>query len=70
MPFSMFAFYSPYVKKVIDAVRETETLARTARVINNRYATFKVLVDVAGIEPATPCLQSRTIAYNSSVRFL
>jgi hypothetical protein len=28
------------------------------------------LVDVTGIEPVTPCLQSRTIAYNSSVRFL
>jgi len=28
------------------------------------------MVDVTGFEPATPCLQSRTIAYNSSVRFL
>ena len=28
------------------------------------------MVDVTGIEPVTPCLQSRTIAYNSSVRFL
>ena len=31
---------------------------------------LKELVDVTGFEPATPCLQSRTIAYNSSVRFL
>ena len=28
------------------------------------------LVDVTGIEPVTPCLQSPTIASNSSVRFL
>jgi len=28
------------------------------------------VVDVTGIEPVTPCLQSRTITYNSSVRFL
>jgi hypothetical protein len=28
------------------------------------------MVDVTGIEPVTPCLQSRTIVYNSSVRFL
>ena len=31
---------------------------------------LKKLVDVTGIEPVTPCLQSRTIASNSSVRFL
>ena len=30
----------------------------------------KKLVDVAGIEPATPCLQSRTIISNSYFRFL
>jgi hypothetical protein len=32
--------------------------------------TFRRLVDVTGIEPVTPCLQSRTIASISSVRFL
>ena len=32
--------------------------------------SLKGLVDVAGIEPATPCLQSRTIASNNSFRFL
>jgi hypothetical protein len=30
----------------------------------------KKLVDVTGIEPVTPCLQSRTIASNNSFRFL
>jgi hypothetical protein len=29
-----------------------------------------MLVDVTGIEPVTPCLQSRTIISNSSFRFL
>ena len=29
----------------------------------------KKLVDVTGIEPVTPCLQSRTIASNGSLRF-
>ena len=30
----------------------------------------KKLVDVTGIEPVTPCLQSPTIDSNSSIRFL
>jgi hypothetical protein len=37
--------------------------------MSSRAKLLKRLVDVTGIEPATPCLQSRTIAYNSSVRF-
>ena len=31
---------------------------------------LKRLVDVTGIEPVTPCLQSRTIISNSYFRFL
>ncbi len=30
----------------------------------------KKLVDLTGIEPVTPCLQSRTIVSKSSFRFL
>jgi hypothetical protein len=36
----------------------------------NASQSEKKLVDVTGIEPVTPCLQSRTIAYNGSLRFL
>jgi len=36
----------------------------------NADKSLRRLVDVTGIEPVTPCLQSRTIAYNSSERFL
>jgi len=36
---------------------------------SNSLAIRKKLVDVTGFEPATPCLQSRTIAHNGSLRF-
>ncbi|MGC1988916.1 MAG: hypothetical protein WA690_09095, partial [Candidatus Acidiferrales bacterium] len=35
-----------------------------------RPGVWRKMVDVTGIEPVTPCLQSRTLASNSSFRFL
>jgi hypothetical protein len=47
------------------------TLRRALCEVPQQIAVFpRTLVDVTGIEPVTPCLQSPTIASNSSVRFL
>jgi hypothetical protein len=50
--------------RCFDGSKESEVTVRVTT------AEQVKLVDVTGFEPATPCLQSRTIAYNSSVRFL
>jgi hypothetical protein len=37
--------------------------------MNANSNSLKKMVDVTGIKPVTPCLQSRTIAFNSSFPF-